>query len=83
LRALQLTTYNPNLTHRSPNKLSLNYFDAEDALRGDDTIIAKGYTASVVSYLYAALTSKGGKVVLSSPVTSIAYNAATGVTVSF
>jgi monoamine oxidase len=57
----------------SPGKLSLNWFDDDKELNGGDSIIAQGYK-SVPDYLYALLTAKGGKVLLSKQVTRVEYS---------
>jgi monoamine oxidase len=57
----------------STSKLSLNWFDNDKELPGGDSIIAQGYK-SVPDYLYALLTAKGGKVLLSKQVTRVEYS---------
>lgn len=57
----------------SPSKLSLNYFDSDSKLDGGDSIIAKGYV-TLVNLLKGAIEAKGGKILLSQPVTAISYD---------
>jgi monoamine oxidase len=61
--------------------MSLAHFGDDAELTGSDSIIAIGYTASVIDYLAAALKAKNGKVVLNSPVATVSYSAA-GVTLT-
>jgi hypothetical protein len=56
----------------SPSKLSLNFFDNDRALKGGDSIIAKGYDA-VPKLLEAMLASKKGRVLTGTPVTAVEY----------
>ncbi|GBF94511.1 hypothetical protein Rsub_07045 [Raphidocelis subcapitata] len=66
----------------SPSKLSLNWFDNEPEITGEDSILAAGYTATLIHYLESALKAKGGKIVLNAPVTNIAYGTSAGVTIT-
>jgi monoamine oxidase len=51
-------------------------------LEGEDSIIALGYTATLINYLQNELAKTGrGKIVLNVPVTKVAYSTASGVTV--